>query len=58
MQAQVPRWLGIFAILSFAGLALLGIDRHWSDGDYVVWFILWFALMLFVGWIVDSGRKK
>ena len=54
----VPRWLGIFAILSFAGLAILGLEKHWSDGDFVVWFVLWLALVLFLGWIVDLRRKS
>ena len=58
MQTSVPRWLGILAILSFAGLAVLGVEKRWSDGDFVVWFVLWLGLMVFLGWIVETGRKK
>lgn len=39
-------------------LAILGLEKHWSDGDFVVWFVLWLALVLFLGWIVDLRRKS
>jgi len=50
MLTSVPRWLGIFAILSFAGVAILGLEKHWSDGDFLVGFALWAALVIFLGW--------
>ena len=58
MQGNVPRWLGIFAILLFAGLAVLGVEKHWSDGDFVVWFALWFALVLFLAYLANMGAKQ
>jgi quinol-cytochrome oxidoreductase complex cytochrome b subunit len=58
MQTSVPRWLGIFAILSFAGLAVLGLENHWSDGDCVVWFALWVALVLFLAHLANMGTRQ
>jgi hypothetical protein len=54
---HTPVWLGIFAILSFIGLAILGLEKHWTDGDFVVWFVLWAGLVVWLEWLVNRGPK-
>jgi hypothetical protein len=54
----VPTWLGIFAIATFCVTVALGYAFHWSTGDYLVAWAVWFGVVIILAVLVERSKKR